>query len=52
MTGKDGSVRLRADCRELNVVSVKDVNPLLMIDDLLESEVAVFSRIDMRLRYC
>ena len=53
MEKKDGSFRLCIDYQELNVMVVKDTYPLPRINDLLDplSEVAVFSRIDLRSEY-
>ena len=50
---EDSSLRLCIDYQELNVMVVTDVYPLQKIDDLFDplSEVAMFLRIDLRLRY-
>jgi hypothetical protein len=49
MKKNDGSMRMCIDCRELNMVTIKNRYPLPMIDDLLDQlqGVRVFSKINL-----
>ena len=50
---KEGSLRICIDYRELNKLTVKNIYPLLRINDLFDQlqGKAVFSKIDLRSRY-
>ena len=50
---KDGSVRMVVDYRALNEVTIKNKNPLPMINDLFDQlqGAKLFSRIDLRSGY-
>jgi len=47
---EDGSLRLCVNYRELNLVTVRNMYPLLRIDDLFDqlASAAVFSKINLR----
>ena len=53
MKKKDGSMRMCIDYQNLNAVTIKNMYPLLRIDDLLDQlrDAKFFSKIDLRSRY-
>lgn len=48
----DGSLRMCIDCRQLNMVTIKNKNPLSRIDDLLDQlqDASAFSKTALRSR--
>jgi len=50
---KDGTLRLYIDYKELNKITIKNKDPLLLTNGLFDQVqgVGVFSQIDLRLRY-
>lgn len=54
MSKKNGTRRFCTDCRQLNVIIIKDAHPLPRIDDTLESlhRTKLFSTLDMKVGYC
>lgn len=52
-TSQNETWQFCVDCRELNAHTIKNKYPIPIIDDLLDelNEVAVFSKIDLRIGY-